>query len=251
MLREVSPPPGVIYGPMLSRRLGKSLGINILPPSKKVCSFDCIYCQFGPAEQEYRFPSLEELKDALREGFRDLKKAEVDFDYITLSGGGEPTLHPQFPEIVEELLLLRGRFFPDAKLAILSNSSTLIKPEIAEAIERIEQRIMKLDVGSEELFRIINRPRSRIYLSQIVEALAVLKDPIIQAIFFEGPYTNTSNRELKSWAGLIKRISPSYVQIYTLARLPAFQDLKVLKREKLCQIEEMLRYGYGIKGVVY
>jgi len=161
----------IVYGPVLSRRLGYSLGINLLSPHIKICSFDCVYCQYGKTHLKTR--KIE--KTALYspdEILREVEKALLivrKVDYLTLSGNGEPTLHPQFLEIVEGIKSLRNRYRPDVKIALFSNSTCLGRKEVQQAMELIDQPILKLDAGNERLFQKVNHPCKGIDLIQIFQ----------------------------------------------------------------------------------
>ncbi len=169
----ISLQPGIIYGPILSRRLGRSLGINLLPANRKVCSFDCIYCQYGYTHELLLNPNrsmLPSASDVFAAVEHALKKPR-SIDYLTFSGNGEPTIHPDFPEIVRGVKEIKSKLHPDAKLAILSNSSRVTDPEIAAALRLLDAPMMKLDAGDEDTFRAINHPVSSVKISDIVTGL--------------------------------------------------------------------------------
>lgn len=213
---------GIVYGPVLSRRLGVSLGINLLPVTKKTCTFDCTYCQYGWTDQQVlrgekptTFPEVSIVREAVREALTRLREPPA---YITFSGNGEPTLHPDFPRLVDEINTLRGQHAPLARTAILSNSTTAYRPGVQGALTRLDHRIMKLDAGTETTFRRFNRPAPGLVLDQIVEGLAALPRVTIQALFAGGPEGNADPGEIEAWLALLSRISPLLVQIYTLDR---------------------------------
>ena len=181
---------GNIYGPVKSRRLGSSLGLNLLPRSYKLCSFNCIYCQYGlnpPQSPDMvsalydELPTVSAIKKAILAALASLREK---IDYITFSGNGEPTLHPDFPAIVEVVRDIRDRYASHVKLAILSNSTTINKPEMVEALMQLDTPIMKLDAGSEKLYKRINRPAGGVDFNKIVEGLIEFNHPnlIIQAL---------------------------------------------------------------------
>jgi len=250
---------GCIYGPVLSRRLKSSLGLNVLPRGYKLCSFNCIYCQYGLTKaekhtiyplREENFPSVDEVKKALVEA---LEKAEREILYITFSGNGEATLHPQFPELVDMLIEVRDEHYPSAKTAILSNSTTVDKPEIKAALRRLDTPIMKLDAGSEELFQKINRPADGIDFNLMVKGLAELGHPglIIQALIMGGSYFNATDDNIEKWAGLLKQISPSEVHIYSLDRPPALINVLRVSKEALEKIAQKAAKISGIKVLAF
>jgi len=235
----------IIYGPIDSRRLGKSLGVNILPTIEKTCSFDCLYCQYGfTAEKQDRagarrvdlpYPAevAEELSAALA--------ISGPLDAITLAGNGEPTLHPSFRQIAEVVARQRNMHKPGVPVCILSNSSTLDDLNVRIAFQSIDRRIMKLDAGTEETFQKINRPGPGLTLNKIVEGLAKLGPIEIQALFLDGPASNTAAAEVEAWLGHLERIRPAAVQIYTFDRQPADPGLVQVSRERLEQIAAAAR----------
>jgi len=233
----------IIYGPVNSRRLGRSLGINILPRSEKMCSFNCLYCQYGWSENtnlknhNFVFPSLREVLLAVENSLKNLYPPPA---YLTFSGNGEPTLHPEFPEIVDGILLLKKKWSPTSKTAILSNSSTVTKPKIKNALKKLDFRIMKLDAGEPNIFKTFNRPDDDIKFEAIISGLSQLKDVTIQALFTTGKRGNFQVKNITSWAEQIKIISPVKVQIYSLDRESPCLDLLELGPKDLNIIKKKL-----------
>jgi wyosine [tRNA(Phe)-imidazoG37] synthetase (radical SAM superfamily) len=241
---------GILYGPVKSRRLGRSLGINLLPTSFKLCSFNCAYCQYGwtqalsPRAEEFRrqLPSVEMVLQALRETLLQ----NPNFDYLTFSGNGEPTLHPDFPQIVEMVRDWRDRWRPGVKLALLSNSTTCGIPKIRKAIQKIDLPIMKLDVGNELAFRRMNHGVPPITLRSIVDGLLSLERFVIQSMFVRGRVDNSTDREVKSWINRLKELHPLGVQIYSLDRGTANEKLQKVERQRL---EEIARQATELTGL--
>lgn len=234
----------IIYGPVRSRRLGRSLGVNVLPAQRKVCSFDCLYCQYGrfaPKNMEEagkcEFPGVNEILDALEQA---LKQLPVPPAYITFSGNGEATLFPRFRELVEGIRQLRDSLAPETKTAILSNSTTVNDPGIREALAMLDVRIMKLDAGTEKMFTHYNRPGKGITLKQTVDGLAALEDVTIQSLFTKGPDGNFTPRHLSAWVKQIKRIAPLFVQVYSLDRNSPTRSLISLDKDDLLHIQSLL-----------
>jgi wyosine [tRNA(Phe)-imidazoG37] synthetase (radical SAM superfamily) len=244
----------VIYGPVNSRRLGPSLGINVIPSESKVCSFDCIYCQYGfsrprpPAEiRQSCFFGVEEILAAVAEAVQHLEPRP---GYLTFSGNGEASLHPDFKELVVGVNGIRDRFSPTSKTAILSNSTTVNDPAVREALALLDLRIMKLDAGDERMLTRYNRQARGITLEEIVTGLAELEGVTIQALFSDGPAGNFNEEHLESWLHTIKRISPLSVQLYTLARPTPTHTVLPLAKEKLQHIQERLEQG-NIPALVF
>lgn len=251
----------LIFGPVRSRRLGVSLGINLLPVSRKMCTFDCIYCECGftPDDQDEpaALPTRSEVAEVLEEKLIKMKTAGKTPDSITFAGNGEPTIHPAFPGIVDDTLKLRNLHFPDAEVTVLSNASTLHKPEIFDALSRIDNNILKLDAGLEATFQKINKPRSpQLTLDSIVQNLRRFRQKvIIQTLFVRGKIDgekidNTKPAELHAWLGHIRQIQPRYVMLYPIARATPTHGLEVVGKEELYKIADMLR-AMRIKYSVY
>jgi len=242
---------GILYGPVNSRRLGRSLGINLLPAGRKVCTFDCAYCQYGwtdcTAGVSNRFVKPEEVERALEASLQGMGEPPA---YLTFSGNGEPTLHPEFPAVVEAVIALRDRLAPSARTAILSNSGTAGREAIRRALRRLDVRIMKLDAGTDVMFGAFNRPLGGLTLGEIVEGLADLGGVTIQSLWAGGPSGNYSEREIEEWTIRLRRIRPIAVQIYTLARGWPEPGLKPLEHRDLEAIGMKLQAA-GIAGCVY
>lgn len=216
----------IVFGPIRSRRLGTSLGINLLPVSSKVCSFDCIYCECGWTEKKEkgRLPSRIEVKKHLEEKLADMLKKNDPLDVITFAGNGEPTLHPEFAGIIDDSIELRNKYFPGAKIAVLSNSTMLHKPQVTEALKRVDQNILKLDSAFDSTIQRINQPRVDFNAKELVENLKAFEGKlIIQTLFLRGAFDgktidNTTDAEVDGWLELVKAIKPQEVMVYTIAR---------------------------------
>lgn len=250
---------GYVYGPINSRRLGNSLGINPFPLEKKICSFNCIYCQYGWTSKKIfsdgklmsLFPSIEKIKKALEARMENLRLAEIHVNYITFAGNGEPTLHPEFSALVDMVRELRDKYFPEAQTAVLSNSTTAMKQEVKEGLHKLDRRIMKLDVGSQEQLDKINAPVVDITFDEIVEGLKSLKSCTIQALFIAGRITNASGKALQDWIDTINDIRPEFVQIYSIDRVPADRGLEIVLWEELMKISKSLKMKIGVDAEVY
>ena len=244
----------IIYGPVNSRRLGYSLGINALPAGKKACTFDCAYCQFGWTPKRpgditagFDWPSVDSVKEALEAALLD---PDIIPRYLTFSGNGEPTIHPRFPSLVEAVIQVRDSLIPEARTAILSNSSTVNDPGIREALDRLDERILKLDCGTGEAFRSYNRPVGRTGLDSITAGLTELRDVTIQALWSSGPDGNLDDDNIEAWIERIRAIRPSHVQIYTLDRDVPSEGLEPAPKISMERAAARLK-GEGIPAVVY
>ncbi len=249
----------IVYGPIHSRRLGHSLGINLLPSSYKLCSFNCVYCQYGytskptldPSNQVTDLPRPEEVSEALNGWLQAMSRRGNKVDSITFAGNGEPTLHPKFAEIVDRTRLFRNRYLPQAKLTILSNSSTVRSGDVREALELLDLRVMELDAGSEELMRQINRPAPRVCFGGTVAGLKKLKNVILQSLFIQGRITNADPNSVEQWVEKVKEIQPVLVQVYSLDRTPADMRLSKVNRPTLEWIASQVHWRAGVKAEIY
>ena len=235
---------GIIYGPVNSRRLGRSLGVNIVSTKIKTCTFNCVYWQYGlqriPDEyltDHHWYPSTRKIIDTLGEILPVLNPAPA---YITFSGNGEATLHPDFPTIVNQVKQLREKYTPQAAVAILSNSSTVITEEIREALSCLDRKIMKLDCGDEETFKRYNQPLPGITLRDIIEGLKQMDNITIQALFAGGGAGNYSDDHIRRWVEKITEIAPADVQIYTLDRSYPSEFITPLSKEELLKIKDLV-----------
>jgi len=236
----------IIFGPVKSRRLGVSLGVNLLPIDSKVCSFDCIYCECGwtprMREQKIVLPSRELVRQSMEEKLTEMVKRNEWPDVITFAGNGEPTLHPEFGGIIDDTIQLRDRLTPKARIAVLSNATMLHKPSVIRALLKVEDNIQKLDSAFEETIRRIDCPASNFSLSRVVEKLKSFQGKvIIQTLFLRGKYKeeiidNTTEKEITEWMKLIFDIKPSQVMIYTIDRDTPASGLEKVPVEELRQI---------------
>ena len=242
--------PSPIFGPVHSRRLGISLGINLLPADGKVCSFDCIYCECG-LNKDFRpheaLPTREEVCHALEERLTDMTVNGPTPDVLTFAGNGEPTIHPQFAEIIEDTCVLRDKYFPEAKISVLSNSTRIMKPEVFEALCKVDNNILKLDTVNEEYISKVDRPTGHYELPKIIEKMKAFNGHvIIQTMFMKGVFygksvDNTSDAYVLPWLETVKEIRPSQVMIYTIDRETPVQGLQKATPNELDRIAELLR----------
>ena len=242
--------PSPIFGPVHSRRLGVSLGINLLPGDGKRCTFDCIYCECG-FNKDFRphlpLPTREEVRTALEARLKGMQANGPAPDVLTFAGNGEPTLHPHFPEIIEDTRALRDRYFPEAKISVLSNSTQVFRPEVFEALKRVDNNILKLDTVDGDYIRLVDRPSGHYEVDRLVERLKAFEGKvIIQTMFMKGSFEgkdvdNTSDRFVEPWLKAVKEIGPSQVMIYTIDRETPDHDLRKATHEELDHIAARVR----------
>jgi wyosine [tRNA(Phe)-imidazoG37] synthetase (radical SAM superfamily) len=245
---------GIIYGPINSRRLGKSLGINLSPTTYKLCSFNCVYCQYGPTDKLFFDVNMEESLPTAQEVIEALEnyiKRRCDFNFITFSGNGESTIHPEFPIIVREVLKLRDRYCPDKKIALLSNSSGVIRRDVREAINLIDLPILKLDAGDELTWRRVGRPHKGISFKSLIEGIKEIERRVIQTLFVKGEGMNAEENAFLLWMERLKEIEPIEVQIYSMDRPPADSRVKPVSPGELMRMAERATEYLGIPVKAY
>jgi wyosine [tRNA(Phe)-imidazoG37] synthetase (radical SAM superfamily) len=242
----------IVYGPISSRRLGLSLGLNLFP-QRKVCNFNCVYCHFGATERKAAsnggrpLPAPADVRRALAAHLAHLGPPEV----ITFAGNGEPTLHPRFPEIVREVVAVRDRLAPGVPLAILSNSTRAHRPRIREALMALDQRIMKLDAAEPRTFRLMARPRQAVRFDDVARGLEGLRPLFVQSLFVEGDEVENCSREkVDRLVRALRRIRPCEVEVYTATRWTAENFIKPVDRRRLDRIAETMNAA-GIRARVY
>lgn len=240
----------IIFGPVKSRRLGVSLGVNLLPTIGKVCTFDCIYCECGyNAERKGgKLPRKEEVIEALSERLKGMSEREEALDVITFAGNGEPTVHPDFAEIIDATIALRNRYFPSAKVSVLSNSTQIFKPTVFEALKRVDNNILKLDSAFQETVALIDVPNQPGFnVDNVIENLRAFEgNVIIQTMFLRGNHNekvvdNTTDREVEAWLEALTRIAPKSVMVYSLDRPTPEQQLEKVSKEELEKIADRAR----------
>ncbi len=243
----------IVFGPIISRRLGSSLGVNILPSKGKLCNFDCVYCECGwnkDGVADRRFPTYEEIVSAFEEKMSSLSAEGTRVDSITFSGNGEPTMHPDFPKIVDAVLECRDRFFPHAKVSVLSNAFLVARPSVAEALKRVDNPILKIDASSDELVRLINKPVGSYHLDDIVHALRGFEGNfILQTMFLRSPDFDTATEEaLQKWMDIVRDLRPREIMVYTIDRETPDKSLgKYTVEEMTAFVQPLLDEGYKIQ----
>jgi wyosine [tRNA(Phe)-imidazoG37] synthetase (radical SAM superfamily) len=250
----------IIFGPVKSRRLGVSLGINLLPVKKKICNFNCIYCECGwtndYGNKLSSLPSRKEVFEALSQKLSVMKEKGQHPDVITYAGNGEPTLHPEFAGIIDDSIELRNKYFPDTSIAVLSNATTITKPHIREALLKVDQNILKLDSACDNTIHLNNQPNKKIIAGDLINELKKFNGKlIIQTLFLRGSFKgsvidNTTPDELREWLKAIDEIRPSEVMIYTISRdTPEGGKLEKVSLKDLHLIAKMVN-DLGIKTQV-
>ena len=228
--------PSPIFGPVHSRRLGVSLGINLLPADGKFCSFDCIYCECGlNAERrpKAKMPTREEVRTALEARLKQMAEEGPKPDVLTFAGNGEPTLHPHFPEIIDDTRALRDRYCPEARISVLSNATQILRPAVHDALMRVDNNILKLDTVNAEFITAVDRPTGHYDVEAIIEGLCRFNGHvIIQTMFLSGTdangrdVDNTSAAFVEPWLQALQRIRPQQVMIYTIDRETPISSLR-------------------------
>jgi wyosine [tRNA(Phe)-imidazoG37] synthetase (radical SAM superfamily) len=249
----------VIFGPVKSRRLGVSLGVNLLPTNKKICSFDCIYCECGlntPGSGD-QLPDRDTVRNALAASLIEMQQKNLKPDVITFAGNGEPTLHPHFSDIIDDTIALRNQYCPEARIAVLSNATRLEKSDVVNALKKVDDNILKLDSGLESTIRLIDRPSAKFSLQELTRQLKAFEGKlIIQTMFVRGsfnnqPIDNTTDADVRSWLELLTQIKPQKVMIYTIDRDTPVDSLKKVPLDELKQIAskaETLGFTVQVSG---
>ncbi len=244
----------VVYGPIHSRRLGASLGINILPLTRKVCASNCVYCQYGwtvPSSSGERLPRAPQLLAEMEQAFQRHVAAQTRVDCVTFAGNGEPTIHPDLLELVIETKRLRDRYFPRAQVGILSDATQLGRGSVREAMRLLDVRYLKFDAADEATWRRINLPLGRLSFDEFLRQLQTLPDIVLQSLFMQGTYDNTNEVHLAAWVEQVRTIRPRSVQVYTTDRGTAAAGITEVPRATLQAIADRLVTTTGIPADVY
>ncbi|MBO7264942.1 MAG: radical SAM protein [Alistipes sp.] len=235
----------IIFGPIRSRRLGISLGVNLLPVDSKLCSFDCIYCECGWNDEhpgKRRFNSREDVREMLDTTLARMIAEGTTPDVITFAGNGEPTLHPDFEQIIDDTIALRDKHCPQAKVSVLSNATQIHREDVRRALLRVDNNILKLDSAFDATVQLINKPQGGYTVARTVELLKMFKgELIVQTMFLRGEYLgqrvdNTTNEQVEAWLKLVEEIAPKQVMVYSLDRDTPCQTLEKVEKEELREI---------------
>ena len=241
----------IIYGPIRSRRLGISLGVNLLPLHSKLCNFDCIYCECGWNADNHaekpRFNAREDVRTALEATLAKMQAEGALPDVITFAGNGEPTIHPEFEGIIDDTIALRNKFAPEAKVSVLSNATQLHREGVRNALHKVDNAILKLDSAFTATAQLINKPQGDYSVERIVEQLESFgKEFVLQTMFLRGEYNgalvdNTTESEIEAWLAIVEHLRPRSVMVYSIDRATPCKTLQKVEREELEAIAERVR----------
>ena len=243
----------IAFGPIFSRRLGSSLGVNILPSKGKLCNFDCVYCECGwnkDGVAERRFPTLSEVEAALETKLSGAVKDGVPVDSITFSGNGEPTMNPDFAGIIDVTLRLRDRYFPAAKVSVLSNATLIGRKDVADALKKVDNPILKIDASDDGLVGMINRPVGTYRLEKVLADMEAFGGNfILQTMFLKSPDFDTASSEaLSAWMDIVRRLRPREVMVYTIDReTPDKSLMKYTVEEMTAMMQPLIEEGFKIQ----
>ena len=235
----------IIFGPIRSRRLGLSLGVNLLPTHSKLCNFDCIYCECGwnaDHATSRRFNSREQVRTRLEEVLSQMVADSTPPDVLTFAGNGEPTMHPDFEAIIDDTIALRDRLCPSAKVSVLSNATMIGRESVRRALNRVDNNILKLDSAFDKTVRLINNPCGKYSVAEVVDNLRKFDGKfILQTMFLRGEYLgervdNTTDEEVTAWLRIVEQLRPQRVMVYSLDRDTPCPTLEKVEREELQQI---------------
>lgn len=243
----------IVFGPISSRRLGTSLGVNILPLRGKLCNFDCVYCECGwnkDGEDDRTLPSYEEVKAAMETRISALADEGVVVDSITFSGNGEPTMHPDFEKIVDLALMLRDRYYPSAKISVLSNAVLTGRESVMRALKKVDNPIMKIDASSDEMVRKINKPAGVYHLDEVIDNLKAFEgDFILQTMFFRSDSVDSLYPSgLSEWMEIVRKLRPREIMVYTIDRETPDKSLSKYTVEEMTSfVQPLLDEGFNIQ----
>lgn len=237
----------IIFGPIRSRRLGLSLGVNLLPIESKLCSFDCIYCECGWNDEhpgKRRFNSRDDVREMLAQTLERMVAEGTPPDVITFAGNGEPTLHPDFEAIIDDTIAMRDKYCPSAKVSVLSNATQIHREDVRRALLRVDNNILKLDSAFDATVQLMNKPQGKYTVRDTVERLKQFEgNLIVQTMFLRGEYLgqtvdNTTEEEVSAWLDLIKEIAPKQVMVYSLDRDTPCQTITKVEKDDLRAIAQ-------------
>ena len=248
MMREET-----VFGPIFSRRLGSSLGINLLPRNGKLCNFDCIYCECGwnkDGTGDRVIPTAADVRTALESKLRKCHQTGTPIDSITFSGDGEPTLNPDFPQIIDDTLALRDAFYPEAKVSVLTNATRLSRDSVFNALRKVDNPILKLDAPTSDLASRINQPAGEYNVEDVICGMEKFKgDFVMQTMFLRSPDFDTASPEvLLPWMDIVRRVHPREIMVYTIDRpTPAKGLAKYSEAQMRSLVQDLINEGFNIQ----
>lgn len=243
----------IVFGPIRSRRLGTSLGVNILPPKGKLCNFDCVYCECGwnkDGVEDRTLPAYKEVADALENRLHELSEQGIKVDSITFSGNGEPTMNPDFARIIDKTLELRDRLFPQAKVSVLSNATLVGHESVFKALRKVDNPIMKLDASSDQLIEKINKPTGYYRMDKVIEGLKKFDgDFILQTMFLRSDDFDTLTEDaLSAWMDIVREVRPREIMVYTIDRETPDKSLgRYTVEEMTAMVQPLIDEGFKIQ----
>lgn len=243
----------IIFGPINSRRLGVSLGVNVLPVNGKICNFDCIYCECGwnkDGRDDNKLPTAAQVRSALEEKLAEFLLEGKTLDAITFSGDGEPTVNPEFPQIIDDTLKLRDAYCPETKVAVLSNATRVHIPEVFEALRRVDSPIMKIDAPTNELIEKINHPAPGYDIAHIIKGLEKFNgDFILQTMFLKSEHFDSASPEVnEGWKEIVRHLRPREIMAYTIDRPTPEENLVRFTVEQIrCLVQPLIDEGFNIQ----
>lgn len=243
----------IVFGPIRSRRLGSSLGVNILPAHGKMCNFDCVYCECGwnrDGAGDKAYPRLADVAAALEKRLGELSQQGIPVDSITFSGNGEPTMNPDFAAIVDKTIQLRDRFYPSAKVSVLSNATMVGRESVFDALKKVDNAIMKIDASTDELIEKVNKPTGVYRLETVIEGLKKFEGNfVLQTMFLRSDEFDTSAPEaLDRWMDIVRELRPREIMVYTIDRETPDKTLGKYTVEQMTQmVRPLMDEGFDIQ----
>lgn len=243
----------IVFGPIRSRRLGSSLGVNILPAHGKMCNFDCVYCECGwnrDGAGDKAYPRLADVAAALEKRLGELSQQGIPVDSITFSGNGEPTMNPDFAAIVDKTIQLRDRFYPSAKVSVLSNATMVVRESVFDALKKVDNAIMKIDASTDELIEKVNKPTGVYRLETVIEGLKKFEGNfVLQTMFLRSDEFDTSAPEaLDRWMDIVRELRPREIMVYTIDRETPDKTLGKYTVEQMTQmVRPLMDEGFDIQ----
>ena len=245
-----------IIGPIHSRRLGISLGVNLLPKDAKICSFDCVYCECGWNKDHKggHFPDADAVMEELEAKLKEEVAEGRDIDVITFAGNGEPTLHPRFAEVIDRTIALRDRYYPQARVSVLSNATRMTDPKVHAALLKVDNNILKIDGAFDSTIHLIDQPTDKNYgVRQVVDGMKSFQGQlIVQTMFVRGMHDgkvidNTTPEEVNAWCDLMREIKPHQIMVYSLDRPTPEPNLVKVSKEEMAQfVAPLVAEGFNV-----